>query len=330
MISNTLNEADDRPVRRAVHTFSTDSLPVEDRFDHWREERGRSLFGVTIELPREKRSAFQGEFRAHRIGEAVASEMSASSYVVGRTPSDIARQAGDSLCVSLQVRGGGALETGDDQVESIGEGDLTISYSDLPFLGTPAKDGGFLHRTLKIPRDAAIMLDQPINDLAPAKLAEDVGVQRPLRALFTALTDPSGASADPEDLTHVARLSLVARNRLAPGCSEARAALRAGLRYAAVEIMRRDLRKFDLAPATVAEELGVSVRQLHVLFEQAEQPFARTLSQIRVETAAELLRDSRGLPVTQVALRCGFDSLATFYRVFGRAHGVSPNAFRAT
>lgn len=311
-----------------MQSFSTDSLPAEDRFDHWREERGKSLFGVTIELPREKRSAFHGEFRARQLGAAVASEMSASSYVVGRTPGDIARQAGDSLCLGLQVRGGGALEAGGD-VASVGEGGMSVSYSDLPYLATPASDGGFLCRVLKIPYDAAIMLDLPIDDLFSAQPAEDAMVTRALRAVFGVLTTLDGESADPEqDVAHVARLALVARGRLSLKQPEARTALHAGLRYAALEIMRRDLRKADLGPATVAQELGVSVRQLHVLFEHSEQSFSRTLTRVRVEAAGTLLRRARALSVTQVALACGFDSLATFYRAFGRAHGLSPNAFR--
>lgn len=327
MISESTGEAE-QPARQAVQSFSTDSLPVEDRFDYWREERGRNLYGVTIELPREKRSAFHGEFRGRRIGAAVVSEMSASSYVVGRTPGDIARHAGDSLCVSMQVRGGGPLFVGDDHVASLGEGDIVVSYSDLPYLGKPATDDGFLYRTLKIPRDTAIMLDRPIEDLTASRLDDDAMIQRPLRALFAVVTDPNGETADEADVTHLARLALAARGRLSANCPETRAASRAGLHYAALEIMRRDLRKADLAPAVVAQELGVSVRQLHVLFERSDTSFARTLSRIRVETAAGLLRRARALSVTQVALACGFDSLATFYRAFGRAHGLSPNAYR--
>lgn len=314
---------------RPVVSFSTDGLRAEDRFDHWREARGKSLFGVTIELPREKRSAFHGEFRAHKIGAAVTSEMSASSYVVGRPPGDIARQAGESLCVTLQVHGGGALFTGDEESAAVGAGDMTIGYSDTAFLATPASDCGFRSKALKIPFDRAIMLDRPIEDLTLAKPVEGLGIDRPLRALFQAVTDPDGALADTEDdVTHVARLALAARGRLSMGRPEVRAALRAGQRHAALEIMRRDLRKTDLAPSGVAVELGVSLRQLHVLFERSEQSFSRTLTQIRVEAAGVLLRRARALSVTQVALACGFESLATFYRAFGRAHGLSPIAYR--
>ena len=50
--------------------FSTDDIPPEDRFDQWREVRGKSLFGVTIELPPDRRHTFKGSFRAQAVGGA--------------------------------------------------------------------------------------------------------------------------------------------------------------------------------------------------------------------------------------------------------------------
>jgi len=85
-------------------SFSTDDIRPQDRFDHWCEVRGKSLFGVTIELEREKRASFQGRFSATPIGNAVLAEMTASSYRVSRTPADIARVSSDSLSIGLQIR----------------------------------------------------------------------------------------------------------------------------------------------------------------------------------------------------------------------------------
>jgi hypothetical protein len=85
-------------------SFSTDDLRPQDRFDHWCEVRGKSLFGVTIELEREKRAAFHGRFSAAAIGKAVFAEMTASSYRVGRTAADIARVSSNSLSIGYQIR----------------------------------------------------------------------------------------------------------------------------------------------------------------------------------------------------------------------------------
>ena len=122
---------------------------------------------------------------------------------------------------------------------------------------------------------------------------------------------------------------MLARGRLPSGMPEVRAALRSGLRYAAEEIMARDKHQQKLAPAKVALELGISVRQLHVVFEFAERTFARTLAAMRIAEARRLLIEVPALPVTQVAFASGFDSLATFYRLFAATYGVTPRELRA-
>lgn len=118
-------------------------------------------------------------------------------------------------------------------------------------------------------------------------------------------------------------------DRLKAVMPEVRAALRSGLRYAAEEIMARDKYQQKLTPAKVAVELGIFVRQLHVLFEHAELTFARTLASMRISQARRLLVERPALPVTEVAYVCGFDSLATVCRLFTGAYGMAPGEFRA-
>ncbi len=85
-------------------SFSTDDLRPQDRFDHWCEVGGKSLFGVMVELERERRTHFQGRFSAVAIGNAVLAEMTASSYSVSRTTADIAFACGfDSIATFYRV-----------------------------------------------------------------------------------------------------------------------------------------------------------------------------------------------------------------------------------
>lgn len=310
--------------------FSTDDLDPKDRFDQWREVRGKSLFGVTIELPPERRLQFQGSFRAYKVGAAVASEMRASSYEVSRTPADIARVSGNSLCLALQVRGAGALDAGRDRVTKVGDGDMTISHSDLAYAAMPDGDSGFHYRMLKIPVDDVLLLGRTVEDLHADKPEASAKAFRPFRALFQALTNDSHTFADPEsDVAHVARLALAMRGRLPLNMPEVRHAMRAGLRQAAIGSMNEQMHQPNLSPASIAGQLGISVRTLHLLFEDAEQTFGRTLSLMRTKMAHRLLVEVPGLPVIQVAHACGFDSLATFYRVFNAVYGMAPGDVRA-
>jgi AraC-like DNA-binding protein len=309
--------------------FSTDDVAPRDRFAQWREVRSRELFGVTIELPREGRAGFSGSFRAEKFGTAVVSEIVASSYTIRRTEADIARVAGNSLCLGLQVRGPGRLDTGSGRSELIANGDIIINHSDLPYGATPATNGGFHFRLLKIPVGDEVTLGRSISDLAAAKPMDGARALRPLRALLDVLTSDSRAGADPErDVVHIARLALAARGRLAENLPEVRSAIRAGLRYLALDIMAEQYHQIDLSPALVARSLGLSVRHLHLLFEDAENTFGRTLMLMRVGEAQRLLATQPELSVSQVAYASGFESLATFYRVFRNIYGMAPGDAR--
>ncbi|MBQ8106360.1 MAG: helix-turn-helix transcriptional regulator [Afipia sp.] len=308
-------------------SFSTDDLRPQDRFDHWCEVRGKSLFGVTIELEREKRDSFQGRFSATPIGDAVLAEMTASSYRVSRTPADIARVSSDSLSIGLQIRGPGWMKIKGDRVHLVREGDVTISHSNMMFAGTPERSDGFDFRTLKIPLTNDLALGARTHDLFPEPLMQGARLTRLIKATLSALEhDPFQASGEIES---IARLALIARGRLAQGSPEGRAALRAGFLHAAREIMIRDLHRPDLTSASVAAELAISLRQVHVLFEPTGLSFARSLTAMRLKEARRLLGLTPARQVADSAYACGFDSIATFYRVFRSAYGMTPGDVRA-
>ena len=119
-----------------------------------------------------------------------------------------------------------------------------------------------------------------------------------------------------------------ARGRLPESLPEVRSAIRAGLRYLALDIMADQYHQIDLTPALVARSLGLSVRHLHMLFEDAEKTFGRTLTLMRVGEAQRLLATQPDLTISQVAYASGFESLATFYRVFRNVYGMAPGDAR--
>ncbi len=313
-----------------MFTFSTEDLRPQDRFDHWCEVRGKSLFGVTIELEPERRADFHGRFSAVAIGNAMMAELSASSYRVSRTNADIARISSDSLCIGLQERGPGHLDTGRDRIHGVREGDFIINHSDLPYIATPQRSDGFHFRMLKIPLTGDIALGGRAHDLAPEALANGAGFNKLISAMFTALSGSLEDITDPaKDVEHIARLSLIARGRLSSGLPESRAAMRAGYLHAARAILVRDLNRPDLAPAAVAAELAISLRQFHLVFEPTGLSFARTLAATRLKQARRLLETMPARSAADIAYACGFDSTATFYRVFRSTYGMTPGDVRA-
>ena len=84
----------------------------------------------------------------------------------------------------------------------------------------------------------------------------------------------------------------------------------------------------DLTLDSLADYAGFSRYTLSRMFRQhTGVTFTQYLSRRRVEMAMELLSGTR-MPVTQVALQCGFNSIATFNRVFREVKGCTPTQYR--
>lgn len=85
----------------------------------------------------------------------------------------------------------------------------------------------------------------------------------------------------------------------------------------------------DVTLDSLAAYAGFSRYTLSRMFRQhTGSTFTQYLSKRRVDMAMELLSGSR-IPVTQVALQCGFNSIATFNRVFREVKGCTPTQYRS-
>ena len=84
----------------------------------------------------------------------------------------------------------------------------------------------------------------------------------------------------------------------------------------------------DITLDSLAAYAGFSRYTLSRMFRQhTGYTFTQCLSKRRVDMAMELLSGTK-IPVTQVALQCGFNSIATFNRVFREMRGCTPTQYR--
>lgn len=306
-----------------VYNFNTDDISPKDRFEYWREARSRDLFGVTIELARERQADFSGSIVAEEIGGAVVARMRALPYTISRTKADIARKPGNSITIKRQVRGVGVLELGTGDIQKVGQGEITFGHSDMPYAAFPDGTDAFDYQMLRIPLTNDIAPNANVDKLRATTSGQMRSFARPISALFNALMSPRGKLADPASaVTHIAWLFLLERGQLE--LSNGRSALRAGLYHAALEVLTRDLHKFSLSPGTVANELGLSLRQLHLLFEPSGRSFSRTLADIRMSRSFELFDTRPLLSILEISFACGIESQATFYRLFRDAFNMTP------
>jgi AraC-like DNA-binding protein len=311
--------------------FSTDELPPHERFAHWQEVRARSIYGVTIDLEKEHRPHFKGTFSAMAVGDATLVEIHASGYRVSRSWADIANAPSDSLCIYQQLDGDCWFDTGRHGEFVISPRALGTSHSDLPYVTAPTGKSGLHLRLLKIPLQRYKPVIERNQDLSAQLLNGNPGLAALLTCYFEAFVAQAshlkGASADASVRT-LADLAIVARGLSSPHGPTGQAAIRASRLQAAREIIERDLSISTLSATVMAVRLGISVRQLQLLFEPTGTSYARYVLSRRLERARLLLAQAGSGTVAEIASACGFESLATFHRNFRSAYGMSPSDFR--
>ncbi|MHB0767608.1 helix-turn-helix domain-containing protein [Bradyrhizobium sp. 5.13L] len=313
-----------------MYRWCTDEVEPHDRFDYWRDVRAKGLFGVTAELARERRADFFGEFSLRQLGGAGLVELKASPYAVERSTSDIAEAPGDAICVYQQLGSGGRFSGMRASDFAIANGAFATSHTDLPYRTAPLGAGGFHLRILKIPMGIIPAQDKRMRELAPRTFS-DPALAPLLGACFADLDETSeDTGVDAASLVQaLAHLALIDRGIVRPGSRRGQAALRTARLSWARRLIARHLQDPRLAPAMVADQLGVSVRHLHMLFETAAKSFSQTVTEERLKQSRRLLREAPERLIADIAASCGFESVATYYRVFNAAYGMAPGDFRA-
>jgi AraC-like DNA-binding protein len=303
----------------------------KDRFDYWREVRAKGLFGATAELEREQRPQFFGEFALRKVGSAGFVELRASPYHIERSATDIANSPGDSLCIYQQLGGGGWFRVKGTDDFTVTNGGFATSYSDLPYHTVPLDAGGYDLRILKVPVADIALPKTGLHDLAPKPFGNLAFLAPLLESCFSDLTETGNGSdslAAKALVRTLTQLTLVERGIVSPNSRIAQYAVRAGRLSLARRLIARDLAQPQMSPAFVATLLGISVRHLHVLFEEASMSFSHTVTALRIARSRRLLREAPTMTIAAIAFASGFDSLATFYRVFRAVEGITPGDFR--
>ncbi|AFJ02158.1 transcriptional regulator, AraC family [Methylophaga frappieri] len=86
----------------------------------------------------------------------------------------------------------------------------------------------------------------------------------------------------------------------------------------------------NLTARQVANSVGLSVRYINNLFTEEQTSLMRYLTQQRLMLSHQILSSHlyNHFSITEVAMRCGFNSLAHFSRVFHEMYGLSPRELR--
>jgi AraC-like DNA-binding protein len=106
--------------------------------------------------------------------------------------------------------------------------------------------------------------------------------------------------------------------------------IRAERRAAILREIERRSADPDLSALTIAGQLGITSRYVHLLLADTGKSFTHHVLERRLEKAATLLRDPRWRhrKIADIAAEAGFTDLSYFNRAFRRHFGATPSDIR--
>ncbi|WP_164708025.1 helix-turn-helix domain-containing protein [Paraburkholderia phosphatilytica] len=313
-----------------IQVYTTDTVAVHERFDYWREALCRNFFGMTADLPRPERDGFCGCIRTKALGDSALTHLTSRRYLGRRRELDVEDAPGHSLFLYLQRSGSAWFDTPDKGRIVTETNDLAMAHSDLPFVTGPQGGQHFDFQILTIPF-SRVQTVSHAHGAPPLVLDQQRGIGPLLRTYLEAFireADHLDGLALDVALQTLANLAAVAYGNVAAEDDTGRDAIRRARHQRVLDFIEQHLQRPDLSPGFAAGALGMSVRQLHALFESTGTTFARRVRSRRLARARAMVMQDRDAKITSIAFACGFESLTTFHRAFHAEFGMSPLEMR--
>ena len=314
--------------------FSTDDLPPRDRVRFWCDYFAKQAHSITPgEIP--EPGAFRAEAGGQVAGEFALLDIESGLERVRRTAADVARDKTEAFFIRRFRR------------------PLIWRAAPTQYAGRPHSrawrflcelDRMAIRRRIewREPRSRCWSSRRPRSRrfwprgrlACPFRLPG----ASPLGSLLGAAMNAAKAQAPllPDELGEAVLRNLCGLVALACGASDQGTEQgRNSLRSAQLAAVKRyvDLHLADpgLTPASTAAALGISVRQLHRLFEPSGNSFARYVLRQRLLGCRDTIAGATGTgrSVIDIAFGWGFNSMATFYRAFVSEFGSPPAVLRA-
>jgi AraC-like DNA-binding protein len=316
----------------SVLSISTDRVPQRERYAYWREAVSSQYTGMSTDCSKAERERFWARLAGSRRAGSTLLNIERSGVLTHRATKDIERFPNDNLLIYSAPATHSLFRPHDGQEFVAAPASIVIGYADVAFSHVPVNGVDYACRLASLPVAPVGSFRRSQRRPLPKVIAADCGIGRLLVSYFDAWS--SNFAALEGEALDLATQTLAQLAALAHGSADtshelSRDAVVAGQFAAAERFIARNFHRPELSPALAAATLGISVRRLHLLFEPTGASFSRRVLALRLAKAQDLLAAHPTLPVTEIAFRCGFDNLATFYRTFKTAFHMTATEFRA-
>jgi AraC family transcriptional regulator, positive regulator of tynA and feaB len=304
--------------------WSTEGVRAPERYSYWREVVCQTVFNISIEAPP---GPFSARLAARSAGPLRIVSGESSAYELIRNRREVDGAPSDHYCIYLQRRGEGIIEQCGETL-TYRPNDIAISDLKLPFRAFHA-DGG--RRVVAVVPCALLDQRAPwVRQTALRRLATnapfvDLARRHMLEMAENHAMSETAMTLLAENLCNL--LALASATDIAPNRMQPELQIEAMLAFC-----RQNLHDAELTPQCVADYLGISLRTLHLRFKQIGQTFGRWVLEERLKACSVALRDEhqRGLNISDIAYRLGFNDLSHFNKTFRARFGMSPREWRAS
>jgi len=309
----------------AAATWSSEAYPVAQRFDAWADVLSRTF--LPWQITSRARPDVRAAVRERSFDGYSFLHCRCDSLSGRRSLPQLARTQAEFLCLLHIVDGTETIRIdGQEVVLQAGDSLLWDSRHRMDF----HLDGTLEKLTLLVPMERS----QAVSTLFPELIGRPIDGAQGIGALFAAYMRSFGRevwSMEPDAASSAVQATLelllsTLRDRSAGGRPQGRSATLLRLQ----RFIRANLADPDLTPQRVAEANGLSLRYLHLLFAETGTSVGQWIRRQRIECAKADLRARGGAqaPITEIALRWGFNDVSHFGKVFRSETGLSPRDYR--
>ncbi|MEV1005643.1 helix-turn-helix domain-containing protein [Nonomuraea sp. NPDC050202] len=318
--------------RSPVVSVSTDAVPKKERLAWWAHLSAHEI--APTALSTEHAGNFHAQAHSIDLAGVRVAEFTMSPVTGRRTPAHIRRHDPDVYQLFLVQDSPVRLEQRRND-SCMQAGDFSLFDTSHPYSTTFADVGGFTRLTIMfLPGDALPLPRGHMERLLAHKLPARTGTGAMLARYLTGLREHAGG-CDPAELPRLGTIGLdLAAAFLASRLgSEDRLTPESRRRILIAQIdayIERQLGNPNLSPADIAAHHHISVRTLHVLFQDRPETVSATIRRRRLERCRTDLADPqfRDRPISEIGLRWGFKTAAEFSRAFRTAYDISPRDHR--
>jgi len=304
-----------------IEKFATGDVAPRERLAYWNRIASETYSGTHVDSDSE---AFAAAMWRWSLGDLVMIRPRSEASVVHRWaqgPDAVGR-----VVLHLQHRSASRHHQWDREAD-LQAGDFSLLAADEPY--RLDLKGGHELLVVELPRTALASRIPDFEDHISRRIAGTSASGRILHGFMLSLWqqgDQSNADRAWQDGIANVFLDLVAL--AVRGANSGARTTSERLRQKALALVEARLHDPDLRTASLADELGISMRSVQTIFAaMATTPSAYILAR-RLDRATEQLLIDPTRPITELAFDLGFNDSAYFTRCFRRRFAVTPSMWR--